>query len=101
MDAKALICLSYLKNVTEYFTALTGKDASSIEEIAWFVDKKTEGEDIPTLDQPLAIQTVYAICARLVKEMATKADTSTEARHTTTATRMSPEALSAPSSNDR
>ena len=68
MDAKALICLSYLKNVTEYFTALTGKDASSIEQIAWFVDKKTEGEDIPTLDQPLAAQTVHAIYARLVKE---------------------------------
>ena len=87
MDAKALICLSYLKNVTEYFTALTGKDASSIEEIAWFVDKKTEGEDIPTLDQPLAIQTVYAICARLVKEMATKAEATIGARQTETATR--------------
>jgi len=77
MDTKPLIFLIYFKNVTEYFTALTGKDASSIEQIAWFVDKKTEGEDIPTLDQPLAIQTVYAIYARLVKEMATKAEAST------------------------
>jgi hypothetical protein len=87
MDAKALICLSYLKNVTEYFTALTGKDASSIEEIAWFVDKKTEEEDIPTLDQPLATQAVYAICARLVKEIVTKAEASTGARQRETATR--------------
>src|SRR5262249_61132865 len=96
MDAKTLICLSDLKNVTEYFTALTGKDASSIEEIAWFVDKKTEGEDIPTLDQPLAIQTVYAICAGLVKEMATKAQTSTEARTTRPATRRRPRGRAAP-----
>ena len=93
MDTKVLIYLIYFKNMTKYFTALTGKDASSIEETAWFVDKKTEGEDIPTLDQPLAIQTVYAICARLVKEMATKAEASTGARQTETATRRWLEAL--------
>jgi len=60
--------LIYFINVTKYFTALTGKDDSPIEEIARFVDEETEGEDIPTLDQPLAAQTVHAIYARLVKE---------------------------------
>src|SRR5215831_14868306 len=99
-NTKALICLIYFINVTKYFTALTGKDDSPIEQIACFVDNEAEGEGIPTLDQPLAAQTVHAIYARLVKEMATKPGASAEAGQTETATRRWPEALSAPSSHE-
>src|SRR5262245_49729134 len=99
-NTKALICLVYFINVTKYFTALIGKDDSPIEEIAWFVDKETEGEGIPTLDQPLATQTFDAISARLVKEMATKAEVAAEVRQAETATRRWPEVLSAPSSHE-
>jgi len=72
MDTKALICLIYFKNVTEYFTALTGKDDSRIEKNAWFADSETEREDIPTVDRPLTARSVHAISAGRVKEMATK-----------------------------
>src|SRR5215475_2124522 len=74
MDTKASICLIYFKNVTEYFTALTGQDDSRIEKIAWSADREAEREGIPTLDRPLITRSIHAISAGQTKEMATKAE---------------------------
>ena len=63
MDTKVLIYLIYFKNMTKYFTALTGKDDSRIEKSAWFADNEAEYENIPTVDRPLTAHVAHAIYA--------------------------------------